>query len=115
MAEPIRQPPAGPSRDFDVEGDVWVAEITGAAAVGGSSGSVIECVHFRRKAAGNDTALRIYLPRGRFTLLDDAELRELRSLAGPIQPPPVHDADADPESPRGRKRAVVEYPEPDGD
>ncbi|MGD8277205.1 MAG: hypothetical protein PVH00_04230 [Gemmatimonadota bacterium] len=114
MGEPRPGPEAGSSsRTFDVEGEPWIAEVAGAAAVGGAADSVIECLHFRRENAPEGTSLRIYLPRGRFTDLDDAELRELRSAAVPIQPPTVYDATQDPESPPGRKRAVVEYPERD--
>jgi len=96
-----------------VDGSIWVAEISGAAAVGGSAGSVIECVHFLPPDGADAAILRTYLPRGRFLDLDDAELRALHREAGPITAKTVPETGRDPESPPGRKRAIVEYPEPD--
>ncbi len=101
------------TREFDVDGATWVAAISGAAAVGGSAGSVIECVHFLPPDGADAVILRTYLPRGRFMDLDDAELRALHRAAEPIQPRAAHETGQDPESPPGRERAIVEYPEPD--
>jgi hypothetical protein len=101
------------TREFEVDAVTWIAEISGAAAVGGSAGPVIECVHLQPPDGADAGILRTYLPRGRFMHLDDAELRALHREAGPIQRRPAHETGQDPESPPGRERAVVEYPEPD--
>jgi hypothetical protein len=101
------------SREIDVDAVHWVAEVSGASAVGGSPGPVIECVHFRRQDGTDDVVLRAWLPWGRFPDLDDAELRDLHRTASPIQPRPANESGPDPEDAPGRERAVIESSERD--
>jgi len=85
--------PAPVSREFDVDGATWVAEVTGQGAVGGTLGFVaIESVYFRRRGESDPQIRLAYLPRGSFTILGDDELRAVQRSAPPLAPRPAPDS-----------------------
>lgn len=89
--EPERSPPSppGPERYFLMDGEAWIARQVGEASVGSSAlgAASIVTIRFYRAAEPDRPQREALLPRGRFEMLYDEELRALFHAARRLDVP----------------------------
>lgn len=81
--------PPGPERYFLMDGEVWIARQVGEARVGSSAlgAAAIVTIRFYHAAEPDRPLKEALLPRGRFELLYDEELRALFHAARRLDTP----------------------------
>ncbi len=98
-------PAAAGERRFEADGETWIARPMGESAIGHGAGARAYLVAVRFFRAEDDTPVsEVLIPRGRFEMLYDEELEELRRRATPLAPPP---------EPRDREVSGARNTEPD--
>lgn len=83
--------PDSARRELDIDGETWVAEISGRCTVGGWLGPVtVESIRFRQGEGEGASVRFAYLTRGRFHRLREDELQRLHRVARPLEPRSPH-------------------------